>query len=739
MRPLTRTDPSHVGGHRLLGRLGSGGMGTVYLGRSPSGTLTALKVIRAEHAADPAFRARFRREAEVLSGLRGPWLVPATAADPEAREPWLATPFVPAPSLAEAVALHGPLPARTVRILGRRLAEALAEIHITGLVHRDLKPGNILLALDGPRLIDFGIARPEGATALTATGAVVGTPGYLAPEQARSDGDGTTPAADVFSLGCVLAFAATGHGPFGGGHPAAVVFRTVHEEPDLEDVSAALLATVTACLAKDPGLRPTAAELTDRLGPGDREGPDGPGGDPESPGGGPEGREPDWLPPALPRIIAERSARALELPAPDPTLLDPTAADPPTGRPRLTRRGLLTAGAVLAATAPAAWYASTLGSDGTTPGTGTGSPRNRPVHTLALHADLTGPGRATGLAQERGARLAVDAHNARADAPFLLRLRPADDRGDLAAAGAIARTLIADPTVLAVLGPTRPDSFPTAARAYGKARMPLVTVSVPLADYDFASMPTSCSTRVADGMLSLPVLHYLSVVRRVTRTATVYDPTAADIARGLADSLLETSPSGGTTTEHRLGTGAGAPAAAVTALRAAGAQGVVYCGTDPVRAARFARALADSPFSGPRVTLAPAMEPAFLTEAGSAAEGWAFSAPFADPAAVPAAAPFVAAHREAYGTAPARWALEAYDAVGLVAAAITAVAAGSDGTTARSPLAVRVVRTAYRGLAKPLDFGDVNHMVTSADATFLYRAESGRYVCLGPVPRANPR
>ncbi|GLF97497.1 hypothetical protein SYYSPA8_24390 [Streptomyces yaizuensis] len=150
MEPLKPGDPSTVAGFRLLGRLGAGGMGVVHLARSPGGALVALKLIRAEHAADPGFRARFRRETEAARSITGPWVVRVTAADPEAREPWLATEYVPGPSLVAAVAAHGPLPEHTVRTLGARLADALAAVHRAGLVHRDVKPANVLLALDGP-------------------------------------------------------------------------------------------------------------------------------------------------------------------------------------------------------------------------------------------------------------------------------------------------------------------------------------------------------------------------------------------------------------------------------------------------------------------------------------------------------------------------------------------------------------------------------------------------------------
>ncbi|MFE2139407.1 serine/threonine-protein kinase, partial [Streptomyces sp. NPDC059466] len=265
---LLPTDPSSVGGHRLLARLGAGGMGVVYLGRTEAGALAAVKVIQAEYADEPDFRARFRREVEAARRVVSPWAVPVTGADPDAAAPWLATAFVPGPSLEEAVARHGPLPVRSVRVLAGMLAAALREVHSAGLVHRDVKPANVLLAVDGPRLIDFGIARAADETAITSTDLVVGTPGFLSPEQAEARGAAVGPASDIFSLGCLLAYAATGRPPFGTGTADALLYRTVHDEPDLtglgaeEDAEdAGLLPLLRRCLAKDPAIRPTPERL----------------------------------------------------------------------------------------------------------------------------------------------------------------------------------------------------------------------------------------------------------------------------------------------------------------------------------------------------------------------------------------------------------------------------------------------------------------------------------------------
>ncbi|MEU1177335.1 serine/threonine-protein kinase [Streptomyces sp. NPDC005820] len=267
MQPLGADEPTAVGPYRLLGRLGSGGMGRVYLGRSAGGRTVAVKIVHPHLALDDEFRARFRREVEAARRVGGAWTAPVLDADPEATVPWVATAYAAGPSLAAAVAAHGPLPEHTVRALGAGLAEALAAVHDLGLVHRDVKPSNVLLTVDGPLLIDFGIARAtDGTASLTSTGVSVGSPGYMAPEQIL--GRGVSGAADVFSFGAVLAYAATGAPPFPGDSSAALLYKVVHEEPALGELEPGLLReAVEDCLAKDPSARPAPGELARRLAP----------------------------------------------------------------------------------------------------------------------------------------------------------------------------------------------------------------------------------------------------------------------------------------------------------------------------------------------------------------------------------------------------------------------------------------------------------------------------------------
>ncbi|MCX4818604.1 serine/threonine protein kinase [Streptomyces sp. NBC_01142] len=316
MQPLDPGEPQTIGAYRLLGRLGAGGMGRVYLGRSAGGRTVAVKVVHPHFALDEEFRARFRREVQAARRVGGEWTAPVLDADPEAPVPWVATGYVAGPSLSRAVAEHGPLPTSAVRVLGAGLAEALAAVHGLELVHRDVKPSNVLLTLDGPRLIDFGIARAWGSprtefgggtASLTSTGVSVGSPGYMSPEQIL--GRSITGAADVFSLGAVLAYAATGEAPFPGDSSAALLYKVVHEEPELGSLEGDLRELVAACLAKSPDARPAPGEIAGRLAPGGAVSLIGTG----------------WLPGPLVEQVSRSAVSLLDL---EPAHADPAASGP---------------------------------------------------------------------------------------------------------------------------------------------------------------------------------------------------------------------------------------------------------------------------------------------------------------------------------------------------------------------------------------------------------------------------
>ncbi|WP_413802359.1 serine/threonine-protein kinase [Streptomyces iranensis] len=263
MMRLRREDPRVVGSFRLHRRLGAGGMGVVYLGSDRRGQRVALKVIRPDLAEDREFRSRFAREVSAARRIRGGCTARLVAADLEADRPWFATQYVPGPSLHDKVNEEGPLPAAQVASIGSALAEGLLAVHEAGVVHRDLKPSNILLSPKGPRIIDFGIAWATGASTLTHVGTAVGSPGFLAPEQVR--GAAVTPATDVFALGATLAYASTADSPFGHGSSEVMLYRVVHEEPQLLGVPDALAPLLHACLAKDPEDRPSTLQLSLRL------------------------------------------------------------------------------------------------------------------------------------------------------------------------------------------------------------------------------------------------------------------------------------------------------------------------------------------------------------------------------------------------------------------------------------------------------------------------------------------
>ena len=292
MEALKPEDPARVGPFIPLARIGAGGMGRVYLARSRGGRPVAVKVIRAEYAEDERFRTRFRREVQAARTVDGLYTAPLLDAGPDDPSPWLATAYIPGPSLQRAVHDYGPLPERSARVLGAGIAEALGAIHSAGLIHRDLKPSNVICGPDGPRVIDFGISASEGGSSLTTTGIVVGSPRYSSPEQCRADAQ-LLPASDVFALGGVLVYATTGVPPFGDGPDHVQLYLVVHESPDLTGVPMALRPIVAACLEKDPANRPTTDQLLDALLP------------PEEAGAM---EAADWLPEAVHRDLRKYSA-----------------------------------------------------------------------------------------------------------------------------------------------------------------------------------------------------------------------------------------------------------------------------------------------------------------------------------------------------------------------------------------------------------------------------------------------
>ncbi|MFI1522869.1 serine/threonine-protein kinase [Kitasatospora cineracea] len=334
MNELQSSDPRQVGRYRIIKLLGSGGMGRVYLGQSPSGRLVAVKIVRAELAEDQGFRRRFAREVAAARKVTGFFTAAVVDADTDSTMPWLATAYIPGLPLDQAVATFGPWPVESVRALGAGLAEALEAIHAAGLIHRDLKPSNVLIAQDGPRVVDFGISVAAEATALTRTGMVIGTPGFMAPEQLT--GGRVTPATDVFALGAVLAYAATTVGPFGTGSAQALNFRIAYEEPDLSRLPPQGLEIIARCLAKNPDQRPSASLVLEELAPAHS-----------------EQRRPvematrttAWMPPPVARAL-QSAEHAVAVPAdrpeplPDPpsdqaVAPTPSAPSPVFGRPVL--------------------------------------------------------------------------------------------------------------------------------------------------------------------------------------------------------------------------------------------------------------------------------------------------------------------------------------------------------------------------------------------------------------------
>ncbi|WP_406510143.1 MDR family MFS transporter [Streptomyces sp. NBC_00212] len=319
MDQLISQDPTHIGPYRLIARLGAGGMGLVYLGRSEAGRTVAVKVVQAEHAQHPEFRRRFAREVAAARRVGGSWTAAVLDADTDAAVPWVATQYIPGPDLTTVVGKDfGPLPENSVRVLANRLALALQAVHAAGLIHRDLKPSNVLVTVDGPRVIDFGIARAmdslTGDSLHTRTGMLIGSPGFMSPEQVR--GLELTPASDVFCLGAVLVHAATGRLLFGATETGlnAHLFRIAEEEADLTGVPESLTGLVRACLDKDPARRPTLQQVADHTAADAGE---------------------EWLPGAVLAQLGRHAAELLDFAPQQPVPAPRVPADPrvPSGQP----------------------------------------------------------------------------------------------------------------------------------------------------------------------------------------------------------------------------------------------------------------------------------------------------------------------------------------------------------------------------------------------------------------------
>ncbi|MFF8804425.1 bifunctional serine/threonine-protein kinase/ABC transporter substrate-binding protein [Streptomyces omiyaensis] len=709
------SDPSGIAGYRLLGRLGAGGMGVVYLGRTDAGELAAVKVTLSDRAERADFRARFRREVEAARRVVSPFAVPVLGADPDAPEPWLATAFVPGPSLGEAIVAHGPLPGRSLRVLGGAVARALAAVHAAGLVHRDVKPGNVLLAVDGPRLIDFGIARaadPDGETALTGTDMVVGTPGFLAPEQAEARTGDIGPASDVFAFGCLLAYAATGRPPFGTGAVDALMYRTVHDEPDLAGVPAGLLPVLRECLAKDPAARPTAEQLVSRLVV-------------DTPG-----TAADWLPAPVVRTIAERSARMLALPEIDATAAGTVPPGPPS---RSRRRFLLASGAaaVLAAGGAGTWLALR---DDRPDGKGTPPPKAR-RWTIGVQADLSGPGKEIGQAQERGVRLAVDAFNSRKDKPFTLDVKVSDDRGDRTRALAAARVLTTDPDVLGIIGPSHDYTGQESLPAYDEALLPVVTVSAGLnllvnpAQNQGRSVVRACPIHAFNGM---HIAYHAQSVHRPERPGLLQertdDPYSWQFVVGAGFGFKQ----GGIPPHPRvIPGGAKGLERVVGEMVDAGIDAYVHAGLLP-SAIRAAKTLDRLGFTGPRYAGQHVFGDRFPRDAGRSAEGWILGAPVADPTARKEAAAFLAAHRARFGNAPVWYAGEAYDVTLLLAQQAEKAYEKAGGRPDRTTLTPLLRKAVHQGVMGGYSFDEDGNL--KGVGTFLHQVRDGRYHSLGAAP-----
>jgi ABC-type branched-subunit amino acid transport system substrate-binding protein len=641
---LQAGDPERVGRYRVLARLGSGAMGQVYLAWSPGGRPVAVKVVRAELAEDPQFRRRFAHEVGAARRVNGFFTAGVVDADPDGTPPWLATAYVAGLPLSDAVTAHGPWPEASVRALGAALAEALEAIHAAGVVHRDLKPSNVLLASDGPRVIDFGISLALADTSLTRTGVIVGTPGFMAPEQLRGAGAG--PAGDVFALGALLVYAAVGTGPFGSGLAHEVNFRAAYEPAELRGVPDGLRELFGRCLDKDPERRPGVAEVMERL----EERPSGP-------------TALDWLPEA----VADSVRGQAEPPPPPP-------------RPGLSRRRVLAiaGGAAGVAGVGALTYALTStgnggaggggGDEGGNGANGGGAEGEATTVRIAVQAPLTGDAADLGQDMLAAVRLAVDVAIESGDHPGLrFEVFEADDQGEDDAAADAARAAVDDALVLAVVGPAYSSTAQAAGPLYSAADLAFVT---PLAtDPQLAEQGT-----FATFLRGVPNDRQAgeAIGDLLDGTAAVVIDDASPYGQKLADAVAERLGESGQ--YHRRSPPFDDAARLVID---AGVNAVVFCGyTD--RAGDLALALQAEGYTGDLIGGEGVMGRRFLSTWQGVSEGWYVVSHRFDPTSSEEGQEFARLFEEAQGRRPGHYAARTFDVAVLIIEAVVAAGAEAD-------------------------------------------------------------
>ncbi|MDT0341821.1 bifunctional serine/threonine-protein kinase/ABC transporter substrate-binding protein [Streptomyces litchfieldiae] len=722
---LEAGDPARIGRYRIAARLGSGGMGRVYLGWSPGGRPVAVKVIRPDLAGDAGFARRFAREVAAARRVNGFFTAGLIDADPDGTPPWLATAYVPGMSLAEAMTEHGPWSEGSVRSLGAGLVEALEAIHAAGVVHRDLKPSNVLLAPDGPRVIDFGISIAAEGTALTQTMMMAGTPGFMSPEQLT--GGTVGPPSDVFALGAVLTYAATGVGPFGSGSPHILNFRAVYEDPTLDALAPGLRGLVEQCLAKAPQARPTLAVLVDWLE--------------RARGNGPLGEQllaaADWLPASVARTVRERTDMSLPRPGP-PAPLSPTVGatppqpplpptmgttQPPPARGPSRRRLLAGAGGA-AGVAAVGWLGWNLvgsgdsgDSDGSNGSNGSGDgTSDAPPRTVKIAYQGPTTGRASLL---NAVLLAVREANDSGESAVSFEVFEAhpDSSGSVESA---ARLAVDEPDVLAVVGPVAADGADRAAGVYESGGLTAVTPSVSDMALDVPSFGTLLRGIPNDRQTGVAMAAFLDGMPVETVTLAKIDSShgdhiASSAEQAMGDRGIEV-PGGG------WGVVAGDVDWSEVAAQALERDAVVFAGFSQ-GGLGLSRDLDHAGFDGVRVASHGVMDEEFAAEA----EGWYVVTPARDLSLTQERTAFAERYRAEFAQEPGRFAAQAYDVTRMIIEAVRGLGAEAE----RGRVFDQLTGATHEGVTGVVSFGGDGEF--AGTGPHLFRVEDGRFTPLGPA------